>query len=174
MYYKISGFGKVSEIVQNWWCGDHRTNRKHNSPAYIVRVRWNMRQWCNLPQSWSLDNNKDGKGGGQNPLWVVHYHQHVNTEMLAEKRKRTRNWQAYMKSFKRLFSATVINSLVTHRKNIGQEAVHLNFRTDVVKAFLCSTPCTIRLPWEWPGTNQTNKKPFSKNSPPPHPHIKLK
>ena len=41
-----------------------------------------------------------------------------------------------MKSFKRLFSATVINSLVTHRKNIGQEADHLNFRTDVVKGFL--------------------------------------
>jgi hypothetical protein len=41
-----------------------------------------------------------------------------------------------MESFKRLFSATVINSLVTYRKNIGQEVDHLNFRTDVVKGFL--------------------------------------
>ena len=40
-----------------------------------------------------------------------------------------------MKSFKRLFSATVINSLVTYRKNIGQEVDHLDFRTDVVKVF---------------------------------------
>jgi len=35
-----------------------------------------------------------------------------------------------MKSFKR-FSAIVINSLVTYRKNIGQEVDHLNFRKDV-------------------------------------------
>jgi hypothetical protein len=41
-----------------------------------------------------------------------------------------------MKSFKRLFSAPVINSLVTYRKNIGQEVDHLHFRTDVVTGFL--------------------------------------
>jgi len=50
--------------------------------------------------------------------------------------KRTCNWQTYVKSFKRLFSATVINSLVTYRKNIGQEVDQLNFRTHVVKGFL--------------------------------------
>jgi len=41
-----------------------------------------------------------------------------------------------MKSFKRLISATVTNSLVTYRKNTGQEVDHINFRTDVVKGFL--------------------------------------
>lgn len=41
-----------------------------------------------------------------------------------------------MKSFKQLFSARVINSLVTYRKNIGQKVNHLNFRTDVAEGLL--------------------------------------
>jgi hypothetical protein len=45
--------------------------------------------------------------------------------MQTEEKKRARNWQAYMKSFKRLFSATVTNSPVTYRENIGQEVDHL-------------------------------------------------
>lgn len=68
-----------------------------------------------------------------------------------------------MKSFKRLFSGTVINSLVTYRKNIGQEIDNLNFRTDVVKAFLVKYAIHVAmiLTRQKPGLKKTI---FSKNN----------
>jgi hypothetical protein len=42
----------------------------------------------------------------------------------------------YMKLLRRLLSATVVNSLIICRKNVGLEVVHLKLRTDVMKGLL--------------------------------------
>ena len=76
-----------------------------------------------------------------------------------------------MKSFKRLFSATVINSLVTYRKNREQEVDHLNFRKDVVKGFLVNYAVQHVLSgYHDSGQAETwlKKRPFLKKNNPPH------
>jgi hypothetical protein len=42
----------------------------------------------------------------------------------------------YMKLFRRLLNATVLNSLVTDRQNVEQKVDHLKFRIDLVEGLL--------------------------------------
>jgi hypothetical protein len=49
-------------------------------------------------------------------------------------RKRMNKW--YMKLFRRLLNAMVLNSLVIYRQNIGQNIDHIKFRMELVEGLL--------------------------------------
>jgi hypothetical protein len=73
---------------------------------------------------------------------VIHYNQHMGgvdkkdqlLQTYLVERKRMSKW--YMKLFRRLLNATVLNSLVIYRQNIGRNIDHLKFRTDLVQGLL--------------------------------------
>ena len=66
----------------------------------------------------------------------------------------------YMKLFRRLLNATVLNSLVIYRQNIGRNIDHIKFRIDLVEGLLVKYSVQRRIS----GNQENNGTSFSKKS----------
>jgi len=88
----------------------------------------------------------------QKPLCVIHYNQHMGgvdkkdqlLQTYLVERKRMNKW--YMKLFRRLLNATVLNSLVIYRQNGGRNVDHLTFRIELVEGLLAKYSVQRKVP----------------------------
>jgi hypothetical protein len=75
-------------------------------------------------------------------MWVTDYNEHMNgvdkndqlLKMYAK--KGNRNNRRYMKLFRGLMNATVLNSCIIHKNNVGRKTDHLKCRVDLTEGFL--------------------------------------
>jgi hypothetical protein len=88
----------------------------------------------------------------QKPVCVIHYSQHVGgvdkKDQLLQtyliERKQMNKW--YMKLFRRLLNATVLNSLVIYGQNGGRNVDHLTFRIELVEGLLVNYSVQRKVP----------------------------
>jgi hypothetical protein len=70
-------------------------------------------------------------------------------------RKRMSRW--YMKLFRRVLNATILNSLVIYRQNVEQKVDHLKFRIDLVEGLLVKHSMLHGMSGHHDGNNTINR-----------------
>ena len=100
------------------------------SPCHVVAWKKGCNTNLDVSCSWSPRGVEEGKRETK-AVCVIHYNQHMRgvdkkdqlLQTYLEERKRMNKW--YMRSFRRLLNATVLNSLVIYRQNTGRNIDHL-------------------------------------------------
>jgi len=126
---------------------------QHAGPVSVIK--WHDKKIVTTISTFHSDETRTVYKRGQNkekPVSVCDYNQHMGgvdkkdqlLQMYLVERKRMNKW--YMKLFRRLLNATVLNALTIYRHNVGRNVDHLKFRIDLIEGLFVKYAMERKVP----------------------------